>query len=326
MKSPIGIFQSIPRLSVAPLNTPIQRLRRIEEVIPELPELYIKRDDYIGPLVWGNKLRKLEFVFADAKKKGADTLITCGGIQSNHARTTAQSGKSMGFETILVLNGIRPLRATGNLLIDYKVGAEVVFVETRDDRRVMMETIAKQKTAQGKRVYQIPLGASDPVGTLGFIGAMEELYHQQKAMGIEFDYLFHPSSSGGTQAGLEVGKRLFGMKTEIIGISADDPSEEIRATISRIANPVIDRLEMNLGIHADDLKVDDHYIGQGYGIPSEGSLEAEKIFGEREGILLDHFYTAKAASALIAYARKGMFKPTDKVLLWHTGGTISLFQ
>ena len=291
-----------------------------------MPALYVKHDDYIGPLVWGNKLRKLEYVFAEAQAQGVETLITCGGVQSNHARTTAQAARRFGFRVILVLNGPRPLKPSGNLLIGYKVGAEIHFVESRHERTGKMLSLAAQEEAGGRKTMVVPLGASDETGALGFVKAMEELSQQEKEMGITFDHIYHATSSAGTQSGMLAGRRIFGIRAAIHGISADDPADEIAGTISRISQEVFDRLGIEVALTGDEILVDDRHVGQGYGIPTAASLEAERLFGEQEGILLDHYYTAKAAAALIQDARSGLFKPTDKLLLWHTGGTISLFK
>jgi D-cysteine desulfhydrase len=291
-----------------------------------MPEIYIKHDDYIGSLVWGNKVRKLEYCYAEAQRLGANTIITCGGIQSNHARITAQTARRFGFEVILVLNGVIPAKPTANLLINSKMGVKIYYVSTRQERSVKMQVVREELEKSGEKVYAIPLGASDEIGSLGFVKAMEEFHNQEKAMDLRFDYIFHSSSSGGTQAGLEVGKRLFGVNAQIIGVSADNSVAEIRSEIMAAAGPIQSRLKMVNLINPDEIRVETGFIGPGYGIPSDESLEAEKIFAETEGILLDQTYTAKAAAALIAYARKGFFKENDRVLFWHTGGLINLFQ
>lgn len=319
-------LSSIPRVSIAPLDTPVERCDRLRLAVPGMPEVYVKHDDYIGSLVWGNKVRKLEYCYAEAQRLGAGTILTCGGIQSNHARITAQTAGRFGFEVVLVLNGVIPAKPTANLLINRKMGVSIYYVSSRQERLVKMQVVQEELEKSGKAVYVIPLGASDEVGSLGFVKAMEELYRQEKALAIHFDYIFHSSSSGGTQAGLEVGKRLFGLETQIIGVSADNSVEEIRDEIMAAAGPIRKRLKMKSLINPDEIRVETGFIGPGYGVPSDESLEAEKIFAHTEGILLDQTYTAKAAAALIAYARKGFFKPTDRVLFWHTGGLINLFQ
>ncbi|MCX6225451.1 MAG: D-cysteine desulfhydrase family protein [Bacteroidia bacterium] len=319
-------LSSIPKVSIAPLNTPVERCDRLRQAVPGMPEVYVKHDDYIGSLVWGNKVRKLEYCYAEALRLGADTVITCGGIQSNHARITAQTARRFGFEVVLVLNGVIPAKPTANLLINHKMGVMIHYVSSRQERSVKMQVVQEELEKSGKKVYAIPLGASDEIGSLGFVKAMEELNGQEMAMGFRFDYIFHSCSSGGTQAGLEVGRRLFKMNARIIGVSADNSVEEIRGEIMAAAGPIQKRLKMKDLIKPDEIRVETGFIGPGYGIPSDESLEAEKIFAETEGILLDQTYTAKAAAALIAYARKGFFKETDQVLFWHTGGLINLFQ
>ncbi len=320
------IFSEIPRLSIAPLNTPVERCTRLQQAVPGMPEIWVKHDDYIGSLVWGNKVRKLEYEYAEAQRLGADTLITCGGIHSNHARITAQTARKFGFDVVLVLNGVIPAKPTGNLLISRKLGVKIYYVGSREERSVKMEQVRQDLEKSGKKVYMIPLGASDEIGSLGFVKAMEELHQQEKALGFSFDYIFHSSSSGGTQAGLELGKRLFAVKAKIIGVSADNSVAEIREEIMAAAGPIQKRLKVNTMVDPEEIRVETGFVGPGYGVPSDASLEAEKIFADTEGILLDQTYTAKAAAALIAYARKGFFKPDDKVLFWHTGGLVNLFQ
>ncbi|MFO7617989.1 MAG: pyridoxal-phosphate dependent enzyme [Bacteroidales bacterium] len=319
-------LEAIPRLSIAPLRTPVERCLRLEEAVPGMPQLYLKRDDHIGPLVWGNKVRKLEYCFAEARLRGATTLITCGGIQSNHARITAQTAIRFGFKVILVLNGPRPLKPTGNLLVGHKLGVRIDYVGSREERAARMDQNQADLALQGEPAMVIPLGASDETGSLGFVRAAKELADQEQELGLRFNYLFHSTSSGGTQTGLEVGKRLFGLQANIIGVSADSSAEEIRATVARSSEPIFARLGSSVRIDPEEVRVETGFIGPGYGVPSAESLEAERIFAETEGILLDQTYTAKAAAALIAYARKGFFRPTDRVLFWHTGGTIALFQ
>jgi 1-aminocyclopropane-1-carboxylate deaminase/D-cysteine desulfhydrase-like pyridoxal-dependent ACC family enzyme len=319
-------LSTIPRISIAPLNTPVERCNRLIQAVKGMPELFIKHDDYIGPLVWGNKVRKLEYCFAEALRCGADTILTCGGVQSNHARITAQTAKRFGFDVVLVLNGVIPAKPTANLLINRKLGITIHYVSTRQERTVRMQTVEEELVEAGKKVYAIPLGASDEVGSIGFVKAMEELRGQEKSMTMEFDYLIHSSSSGGTQAGLEIGKRMFGMSCQISGVSADNSVEEIRSSVMEAAGPIRKRLKMKKLIHPEEIMVETRFVGPGYGVPSDESLEAEKIFAEAEGIMLDQTYTAKAAAALIQYAREGFFKPADRVLFWHTGGLINLFQ
>jgi len=324
--SSLDIFHSIPRLSLAPLNTPIHCCQQLPSIIKNMPELYLKRDDFIGPLVWGNKLRKLEYSLAAARAAGADTIITTGGIQSNHARTTAQVARQEGFKVILVLNGNPPDQPTANYLVNKTLGVEIHHVLLPEERNPKMLELKLELDKAGKKAFIIPLGASDEIGTLGFIKAVEELSIQEKHLGLEFDTIIHASSSGGTQAGLIIGKKLFGLKAKIVGISADNDVAQIRKEVRQAGLPILQRLKMNEELRDEDILVDTGFIGPGYGISSDASIEAADLFARHEGILVDQTYSGKAAAALIKYARSKRFSKHEKVLFWHTGGTIGIFR
>lgn len=239
-------YQSQKRISLSNLSTPVESCNRMREQYSGLPNLYIKRDDFIGSLVWGNKLRKLEYSLADAINKNADTIITCGSVHSNHARTTGQVCRRLGLYCILVQNGEEPEKKAGNPRINELMDIPIHYVSDSDQRRPRMEEVAEELKSAGKNPYIIPLGASDEVGTWGFVRAMEELKEQQDEMDIEFDTIIHACSSGGTMAGMEVGKQLFGLDDlEIIGVSADDPAEKVKQAVMKAANLVIDQLSKN---------------------------------------------------------------------------------
>lgn len=317
-------LDEISRLSLSNLNTPIEKCDRLASLFPEGPELYIKRDDFIGSLVWGNKLRKLEFSLADAINKGADTIITCGGVQSNHSRITAQLSKRLGLDCVLVQNGEPEEIPTGNHKINRLLDIKIHYVKTAGERDAKMQEVADQLSLNGYHPYIIPLGASNEIGCLGFVEAVRELKEQQEKMGIEFDAVVHSSSSGGTQAGLELGKRIFGLENlKVIGISSDTPVEGLKNNILSCTGPAIRKLGAKFNITGEELHVDASYIGPGYGLASPESLEAEDLFIRYEGILLDTTYTAKAAAGLIDYIRKGKFVKGRKILFWHTGGVLS---
>jgi 1-aminocyclopropane-1-carboxylate deaminase/D-cysteine desulfhydrase-like pyridoxal-dependent ACC family enzyme len=319
-------FSRIPRILLAPLNTPVEKMDRLSKFLKGAPELFIKRDDFIGQLVWGNKLRKLEYTIAHALAEGADTLITCGAVQSNHARTTAQMARRLGLDCILVLNGTEPERASGNYRVVKLMKVPVHIVSGREQREPEMQEIAKLLRSKGKRPFIIPLGASDIYGVPGFASAVAELKEQQKNMGVKFTHIYHSTSSGGTQAGLEAGKKIFGLKDLVInGISADTGADEMAAKIMSIANPFLESLGAEQLIRKEEINTYTGFVGTGYGIPTPGSERAKDLFMDHEGILLDDTYTAKAADGLISHCESGMFRKSDKVLFWHTGGLISLF-
>jgi len=277
--------------------------------------------------VGGNKVRKLEYIMADVARKKATAVVTIGSLQSNHARVTAMVARRLGLKCALVLNGNIPEEPRANFFLNKLLGIEVFPVEEREQRNHKMDEVADELKRKGEIVYKIPLGSSDEIGSFGFTAALEEILIQQKETSINFDSIIIGSSSGGTQAGLEVGKKLFNLKNlRIMGISPDDSSEIIKKRIINITNSMLSYLGLKDQVRPDQLWVDENFIGRGYGIPSLESEEAMNAFAQVEGILLDPVYTAKVAAALTDYCQKGIFKPDENVLFWHTGGLVALFK
>jgi 1-aminocyclopropane-1-carboxylate deaminase/D-cysteine desulfhydrase-like pyridoxal-dependent ACC family enzyme len=321
----LDLFTNLPRRRLINFNTPVERLERLQRAIPGAPQLWIKRDDLTGYLGGGNKLRKLEYVFADAIAHGATTIVTTGSITSNLARTAALVARRIGLKCELILSGRHPKSAHANSRLTELLGIKIHRVAAGNERASRMREVARELEARGERVYQIPLGASNEIGSFGMVSAFEELGIQQLELGEQFDAIVFATSSGGTQAGLEVGKRLFNYPDlRLLGVSADDPAETIKENGLLAIEPMIRMLGRSDVPAANELFVDEHFIGDGYAIPTRQSKEAARIFAETEGVLLDPVYTSKAAAGLIAYCREGRFKPTDRVLFWHTGGLLSL--
>jgi L-cysteate sulfo-lyase len=319
----LELFTSIPKYRLLNLNTPIERLDRLRQALPGAPQLWIKRDDLTGYLGGGNKLRKLEYVMAHALSLGATTIVTTGSITSNLARTTALIARRLGLKCELILSGGDARSARANWRVAELLGVKIHSVAQSNERSSRMKEVARMLEERGERVYQIPLGASNEIGSFGMVAAFEELGIQQLELGEQFDAIVFATSSGGTQAGLEVGKRLFNYRhLRLLGVSADDPAETIRENALLAVGPMLSRL--GITDIANDLIVDDNFIGEGYAVPTVASREAEKLFADSEGILLDPVYTAKAAAGLLAYCREGRFKQTDRVLFWHTGGVLTL--
>jgi D-cysteine desulfhydrase family pyridoxal phosphate-dependent enzyme len=316
----ISRFPSVP-LVAAP--TVVEPLSRLSALLGGGPRLLIKRDDAIPFGFGGNKVRKLALVAAQAKAEGADTLITAGGVQSNHARATAAAAAKLGMRAVLVANGRAPDPPTGNALLDSLLGAEVVYVETREERAPAMAEIAGRLRAEKRHPFVIPIGASTPLGALAFALAVAELVEQESAP----DVIVHATSSGGTQAGLVAGCRLLDLPTRVVGVSADADAVSLQAQVRAIVSGVADLLQMDPGLLARGtaIEVDDRFVGDGYGIPSDESTEALEITARTEGIFLDPTYTAKAMAGLIAYVRQQRFVAGQTVLFWHTGGQVGLF-
>src|SRR3984893_6973134 len=254
--SAVDRFSRIRRLRLTNLQTPIERVDRLRRLIPGAPHLYIKRDDLTGYVAGGNKLRKLEYTMADALAKGATTVITTGSLTSNLARTAALVARRLGLKCVLVLNGGDPKKARANARIADLLGVGVHAVATRAEREQKMDEVAATLSERGERVYRIPLGASNEIGSFGMVAAMEEIGIQQLELGKQFDWIVFATSSGGTQAGLEVGKRLFRYHNlRILGISADDPAESIKESVRAAMDPMLSML--GLANHAEDeLSVD----------------------------------------------------------------------
>ena len=310
-----------PALPLADAPSPCEELHHLRRLLRCPARLIVKRDDSIAFAFGGNKVRKLRFVGAHAKASGADTLITTGSVQSNHARVTAAVAAKLGMKCILVVNGVRPARATGNALLDQLLGAEIRYVVGREDRAVEMQRAADDTRARGGVPYVIPLGASTPMGAVAFVAAIEELSRQIDPPAA----IVHSSSSGGTQAGLVAGCAIAGWQTQVIGISADEPSASLETTVRTLLTGLEELLGCGGGRFASaSVVVDDRFVGEGYGKPTAASREAIEMLARHEAIFLDPTYTSKAMAGLIARARGGEFSD-GTVLFWHTGGQVALF-
>ncbi len=309
----------IPRLKFAHLPTPIEPLPRLENFLGG-PRLLVKRDDQTGLAFGGNKTRKLEFLVAEAQAQGADTLISAGALQSNHCRQTAAAAAKFGFHCILVLVGQSPVRTSANLLLDQLFGAEIVWTEKSRRDAVLQETFEKT-AAQGKKPYLVPYGGSSPTGALGYAFAMEEFVGQK----VRADWIVFASSSGGTQAGLVLGGRVFGYKGKLLGISIDEPQRILQEHVAKLASETSERLGPRIEFASNEVLVNDEYAAPGYGVLTGAERAAISLFAKYEGLLLDPVYTGRAAAGLIDLIRKGFFKKDETVLFWHTGGGPALF-
>jgi len=319
----IAALASLPSAGLGVHPTPVEEMARLRAALGGGPRLLVKRDDALPFGFGGNKVRKLDVVAAQARDEGADTLLTTGGVQSNHARATAATAARLGMRCLLVLSGARPERPTANALLDGLFGAEVEYVASRLERAAAMHAAAERLRAEGRRPFEIPLGASTPVGAMAYARAVGELSFQVPPP----DVIVHSTSSGGTQAGLVAGCALHGLATRVVGISADDPSPVLKAVVGELLAGVDATLGTagRLGVAAQRLEVDDAFVGTGYGIPTPASREALELAARTEALLLDPTYTAKAMAGLVAYVRDGRFRPDQTVLFWHTGGQVGLF-
>ena len=314
-----------PAISLVAQASPVEELTRLPAAIggADLPRIFIKRDDLLSFGCGGNKVRKMQAVAAEAQASGADTLITCGGVQSNHARVTAAAGAVLGMKVVLVVNGQKQSTPTGNARLDALFGADVRHVASRDERNSTMAAVADELRARGRRPFIVPLGASTARGAMGFAKGVAEI----SAAGVKPTVIIHSTSSGGTQAGLIAGCALVGVRARVIGISADDSSSSLSKTVDDLLNEMAIKLGAKRETLAPEgsLDVDDSQVGGGYGLPTAASTEAMELVARREGILLDPVYTAKAMAGLIARLRSRAFSSADSILFWHTGGQPGYF-
>jgi L-cysteate sulfo-lyase len=320
LRARLSRFPSLPFVGSPTLVEPLERL---SAHLGAGPRLLVKRDDAIPFAFGGNKVRKLAFVAADAKARGAATLITAGGVQSNHARATAAAAAKLGMAALLVANGEAASQPSANALLDRLLGADVVYVPTREQRAPTMAALSDRLRFEGRHPYVIPVGASMPLGALGFVLAISELADQMPPP----DVIVHSSSSGGTQAGLVAGCRLLGLPTRVVGVSADTAAAALEADVRTIVKGVFELLSIDpTGLAEEpEVEVDDAFVGGGYGMPTVASREAIVLAARTEALFLDPVYTSKAMAALIDYVRQRRFSDSQTVLFWHTGGQVALF-
>ena len=315
---------SIPRVALLAGPSPLQEMAQLRALLgPGAPRLLVKRDDAIAFGFGGNKVRKLELVVADAVASGADTLVTLGGIQSNHARATAAAAAKHGLRCVIVANGARPERPTANALLNRLLGAEIEYIASREERAAAVRDVLARLERDGRKAYFVPLGASTPLGALAFAAAVGELLEQGPAP----DVIVHASSSGGTQAGLVAGVALHKARTRIIGVSADDPASQIESVVRSVIagmGPLL-HTDGEALVSGSTISVDDTHVGPGYGSPTPASSEAQELAARSEALFVDHTYTAKALGALLAYVRSGRIGRDETVVFWHTGGQVGLF-
>ena len=308
--------------------TPLEPLKRLSKILGG-PEIWIKRDDCTGLSTGGNKTRKLEYLAGDALENDADTLVTQGAVQSNHARQTAAAAAILGFKCHILLERRIPgkldeYERTGNVFLDKIHGATVEFRESGIDMNAEGEAVSKQLSENGAKPYFIPGGGSNAVGALGYVSCAMELISQFDDNSIKFDCLIHATGSTGTQAGLVSGLCALSSELTVLGISVRQNRDRQVDSVWKLVKETVKKLNIN-DIKRDKILVDDHYIGKGYAIPTDGTLEAIDLLAKTEGILLDPVYSGKAMAGLIDMVRKGDFNNNDKILFLHTGGSAALF-
>jgi L-cysteate sulfo-lyase len=317
---------SWPRTSLVREPTPLIPALNLANDLGITGSLLLKMDAETGFALGGNKTRKLEFALAPDRLDGVTHVITCGGVHSNHCRLTVAATARLGLPCTLVLSGEAPDQPTGNALLHRLLGAEIRMVPGHADRIPMMEAIAAEIHRTGGRALIVPLGASTPLGCLGYARAAVE-FHAQRPPAGRTTWVFVSASSCGTFAGLVLGFALLKRDDiRVVGVSPDVSESEIR----EVTGSLVSGAAALLGLESEAVSVEPlctgDYIGGGYGIPTPESEEAAQLFARREGVFLEQAYTAKVGAALIDWCRAGRVSPNQDAVFWHTGGYPTLFR
>jgi len=317
-----------PRLRFAHLPTPLEPMTNLSRVL-DGPNIWVKRDDCTGLAGGGNKTRKLEFLMADAEQQGADTIITQGAVQSNHARQTAAIAAKLGYECYLLLENRTgsddpDFLANGNVLLDDIYNARLSDFPAGTDMNQEMLGLAEELRAAGKKPYIVPGGGSNRIGALGYVNAAYELVGQCNDQGLKVDHIVHATGSTGTQAGLVTGLTAIHSGIELMGISVRAPKEAQEENVYRLACETAEFIGSSAALNRSDVVANSDYVGEGYGIPTDGMIEAVEMTARHESILLDPVYSGKGMAGLIDLVRQGFYRRGENIVFIHTGGAQAL--
>ena len=318
-----------PRRRYTGYATPIEKLERFSEALGG-PTIYMKRDDLLGLAGGGNKTRKLEFLMADALNRGADTIITCGAVQSNHCRLTLAAAVKEGLNCQLVLEQRVPnsydRHASGNNFLFHLLGVEAVHVvEGGADMTKEMQKIADVLKAEGRKPYIIPGGGSNEIGALGYVACAQEMLQQSFELGLNIDHIVVTSGSAGTHAGILTGMVGQNAHIPVTGIGINRKKDLQVEAVYTLARKISAKLGLENPPKKEDVIVFDDYIGEGYSLPTQGMIEAVKLLARTEAILLDPVYTGKAVAGMMDLVQKGYFDGAKNILFLHTGGSPALY-
>lgn len=323
-------FTQFPRRGYLQGATPLEAMPKLSKALGGKVNLYVKRDDLLPGAAGGNKTRKLDFCIADALEKGADTIITCGAVQSNHCRLTASWSTKEGLECHLILEerveGSYKEDGTGNNFLFELLGVKTKrVVKAGSDMMAEMEKTAEELKKNGKTPYIIPGGASNPTGALGYVACAEELMNQINVSGLKVDHLVVPSGSAGTHAGIVVGMTGTNANIPVSGVNVSRPKDVQEEIVHNLAQQTADLIKVKGGVDRDAIVCYDQYVGPGYSLPTDSMIEAVQLFCREEAILLDPVYSGKAAAGLIDLVRNGAFPEGSNVVFLHTGGSPALY-
>jgi L-cysteate sulfo-lyase len=320
---------NFPRIQITHSPTPLEFMPRLTEALGG-PNIYIKRDDCTGLGSGGNKTRKLEFLMADAERLGADTIITQGATQSNHARQTVAIAVKMGMKCEILLEDrtgskVENYKKSGNVFLDHLYGARVQEVPGGTDMNAAMASLADELRSKGQKPYVIPGGGSNPIGALGYVTCAMELINQFNTRDLRVDCVVHATGSAGTQAGLVVGLEGARSQIPVLGIGVRAAKEAQETNVYNLAVKTAELLGIPGSIKRESVTANCDYVGGGYGVPTPGMVEAVILVARLEGILLDPVYSGKGMAGLIDLCRKGHFKKGENIVFLHTGGAVALY-
>ncbi len=315
------------KIRLGNLPTPLELSCGLSELVAG-KEIWVKRDDLTGTALTGNKVRKLELLAADAKEKGCDFLVTCGGIQSNHARATAIVASMLGMGSYLILRGEEPDYFQGNLLLDKILGARIKFITPLEykNRNEIMQEACSELELEGKKGYIIPEGGSNALGSMGYVDAVCEIKSQLEEAGTEMDAVIVPLGSGGTYTGLLVGAKYFGWETKIIGVNVCDDQKYFRNKVKEISSDMNSLFKLDVKLEDDDIRIFDSYVGAGYAKSRREERDLISQIASKTGMFLDPVYTVKSFLGMQKEAENGGLDNVERILFWHTGGVFGLFS
>ncbi len=322
-------LEDFPRVRLGHWPTPLEPMKGLARRLGA-QRLYIKRDDCTGLATGGSKTRKLEFLVGEAVRDGADTLLTCGAVQSNHVRQTAAAAAFAGLQCEAILeervkDAPQEYQESGNVFLDKLFGIELHRVSGGTAMGAALESLASKVVERGGKPYVIPGGGSNALGSLGYVDCALELQRQCEAMGLRKPHLVHATGSAGTQAGLLAGIHALGLQWPVTGIGVRALRDVQETRVHELASQVLDLLGVERSLPRAKVVADDRFIGAGYGVPTDAMVEAVQMLARTEGILVDPVYTGKGVAGLLAMVRAGSFEPDEDVIFVHTGGSAGLF-
>jgi D-cysteine desulfhydrase family pyridoxal phosphate-dependent enzyme len=332
-------MKKVFKVQSALLPTPIHKMKRLSEEIGKA-SIYIKRDDLTGIGIGGNKLRKLDYIIGDAIDKGFTTVLTSGGRQTNHGRLTAAAAAKFGLKCVVICNGPKPDKMSGNLVLNRMLGSEVVFMDLKELEQVFdvnppqeiidnyesfVESVQKKVIAKyeamGDKVYVIPMGGHTPLGIMGYVDCVKEIMEQNEASGRKIDYVVAGNGSGGTYGGLLLGSLLYNAPFKVIGINIAGKDERAIEDIIEVTNKTSELFELGVKISKEDFTLYENSLGVGYNQPDEETRRAMYRIASREGILTDPCYTGKVFNGLLKLVEDETIEKDKNVMVVHTGGT-----